>query len=481
MAYNSKDDQNNANDASLASETSGASKKSLKKRIKSAFGGKRRRRKKRNSASGSVDSQSYDGDSAYSAQSADPKDALSNPDGTANTHAQQEWINGGASGLAEMAAIGNVRTNSAGGRGRSLGKIPELPNEDEDGNPMETATARRRKHKKSSRARATADASVSSRDSRRSIGSFFVRKTRVPADPLSLVVLLVEPTSLRFELLSLDFDLKPSRKARNNNRNGGGKDKRKSIYIHLTVQDILDQITPEALTDDTLKQKLTSTSCTGLIDRSGALHLGTASLEDACAKRPLRAFDTALLKQQQQQSNQVLLSIPTYAGEPHRDVLLGFFGTPQGDENETKEAIARALELARPIFADANVVGLMETNGFNLKGWKKERNDDDDDKTGPSKLGKPIAAPERKRNQQGTSIAKVFLGFLAIFLATVLAWSLVAGGLHLLPPIANDYDNDTTTMNAPASVFKGIQGYLIKSFHMGDDMSAVLVGAQKKN
>eukprot|EP00531_Pseudo-nitzschia_arenysensis_P003869 CAMPEP_0116135992 /NCGR_PEP_ID=MMETSP0329-20121206/11484_1 /TAXON_ID=697910 /ORGANISM="Pseudo-nitzschia arenysensis, Strain B593" /LENGTH=485 /DNA_ID=CAMNT_0003630825 /DNA_START=156 /DNA_END=1613 /DNA_ORIENTATION=+ len=485
MGYS--DDQN---DVSFASEQSGASskKKGFKKRIKSAFGAGKRRRKKRSSASGSVDSQSYnDGDSAYSAQSADPKEHLLNPDGTANTKAQQEWINGGASGLAEMAAIHNTnsnrnRTNSAGGRGRSLGKIPELPNEDEDGmNPIENANSRRRRTKKKNRG---GDASVSSKDSRRSMGSFFVRKTRVPADPLSLVVLLVEPTSLRFELLSLDFDLKPSRKSRSNSsgsNSGGGK--RKSGQLQLTVQDVLDQITPEALTDETLKKTVASKTCTGLIDRSGALFSGTASLEDACAKRPLRPFDTALLKQQQSKTNQVLLSVPTYGGEPHRDVLLGFFGsssTQVGDNDvnvasssSTKEQLASALELARPIFADSNVVGLMETNGFNLNGWKPEAH--------PSKpkLEKPLPPPDRKIAKTGTSVGKLFLGLLAVVLATVLAWSLVAGGLHLLPSIANDAKNAVPTAQ-PSSLFAGIEGYLIKSFHLGDDMSAVYAAGSKK-
>eukprot|EP00533_Pseudo-nitzschia_delicatissima_P004141 CAMPEP_0116106950 /NCGR_PEP_ID=MMETSP0327-20121206/15936_1 /TAXON_ID=44447 /ORGANISM="Pseudo-nitzschia delicatissima, Strain B596" /LENGTH=475 /DNA_ID=CAMNT_0003599651 /DNA_START=95 /DNA_END=1522 /DNA_ORIENTATION=- len=447
-------------DASFVSEQSGATsdtkkkkKKGLKKLgsgLKNALGGKRRKsRKKRSSASGSVGSQSYDGqsyndgDSAYSAQSQDLP--LLNADGSANTQAQQEWINGGGSGLAEMemAAIrGSAGSrhnhNSAGGRGRSLGKIPELPDEDEEGVVETRKRGTRRKVKSDA-------ASVSSRDSRR---SFFGRKQKAKADPLSLVVLLVEPSSLRFELLSLDFDLKPSRRSRSRRMHAGAN---ADADLELTVRDVLDQITPEALTDSTLKKKAAG-QCKGLIDRSGAVHFGPASLEAACAQRPLRALDTALLKQQQN----IKLGVPTYGGEPHRDVLLGFFGSDviANDEgvlsDETKEEVAIALELARPIFCDPGVVGLMEANGFDLKRWKSEPKP-------KAKLGKPLPAKERAVAKKPSllPIGKLLLGLLAVVLATVLAWSLVAGGLHLLPSIA---DGDAAT--SPST----LEGHILWAF-----------------
>ena len=442
-------------DASFVSEQSGGTsdtkkkKKGLKKLgsgLKNALGGKRRKSRKKRSSGSSVGSQSYDGqsydydgDSAYSAQSQDLP--LLNADGSANTQAQQEWINGGASGLAEMAAIRGTH-NSAGGRGRSLGKIPELPDEDEEGVANVETT-----RKRGTRRKVKSDASsVSSRDSRR---SFFGRKQKAKADPLSLVVLLVEPSSLRFELLSLDFDLKPSRKSRS-------RSKRLQAELELTVQDVLDQVTPEALTDATLKKKAAAGQCKGLIDRSGAVHFGPVSLEDACAQRPLRALDTALLKQQQN----VKLGIPTYGGEPHKDVLLGFFGSDNianananaNDEgvlsDGTKEEVASALELARPIFSDPNVVGLMEANGFDLKGWKSEPKP-------KAKLGKPLPAKERAvAKKTSLPFGKLLLGLLAVVLATVFAWSLVAAGLHLLPSIA---DGDATSPST-------LEGHILRAY-----------------
>ena len=439
--------------------------KKLGSGLKNAFGGKKRRRRKKGS-----DGQSYD---SYSVRSEDS----SSPKTTTRRSPQQEWVSGGANGLAEMAAISDSRTNRVGGRGLSLSKIAEEhPDEDEDDEDFRVGDGRRQKRSSPRKGKSRASpGSVSSRDSKNKrsspMGSLFGRKQKqtVPSDPLSLVVLLVEPSSLRFELLSLDFDLsattttkKSSRRSRQ--KRGGSEDSNSDHSpqaLHLTVRDVLDQITPEALTDETLKQRAAIPgSCTGLIDRTGTVHFGGASLEVACSKRPLRAFDAALLKQKQTDTNsdKVLLSVPTYSGEPHKDVLLGFFGNSHQTDDvasgmvgeDTEEDVANTLELARPIFADPNVVGLMENNGYDLTGWKVVP------KPQPTKLGKPLPPPPRHTSLQSRSpLIKLVLGLLAAILATILAWSLVAGGLHFLPSIADgptslegtldkDYDDPTT-------------------------------------
>jgi len=67
------------------------------------------------------------------------------------------------------------------------------------------------------------------------------------------------------------------------------------------------------------------------------------------------------------------LAIPTYDGEPHRDVLVAFFGGSSGSTSTSwysNAEVTKAMELARPIFADPNLIGLMELNGYNLTGWK---------------------------------------------------------------------------------------------------------------
>jgi len=425
----------NSVDSSITSNGSKKKKKGLKKLAAKVFGGGKRRRKRKSGTDG--ESASYDSHSA----SEDVSTELQNPDGSANTKAQQEWIHGGADGLADMAAIGNGRrinrTNSAGGRGHSLTKIAEVPDEDNSsGDFTGDAAAYRRNSGEKRRGKRSQkhkeQSSDSSVGSQRSKGSFgFKRKSQAKADPLSLVVLLVEPSSLRFELLSLDFDLATTKKKWKRKKEG-----EEAPALQLTVQDVLDQITPSALTDEKLQKRVgTPGACQGMIDRKGTVHFGGASLETACASRPLRAIDTV------NNDRGGKLGIPTYSGDPHRDVLLGFFGSSNTTTTEdggglseaTKQDVAKALELARPIFSDPNVIGLMESSGYNLIKWKPDSKLEAL-QTAP-KLGKPLPPAHRKSKRfiDMATIKTGILVFLALVLSTGLAWSIVAGGLHLLP------------------------------------------------
>ena len=393
-------------DGSTTSVDSERKKKKGFQKLKAGFSGALKRRRRKKNASNTTNASANAGledDASYDSYSIDKGHT-------------QEWI--GSSG----------EPNSAGGRGRTLTKIAELPEEDDgSGEHMSPKHNNRRGSVSKRRTKSSGD-SVSSNHSKRSIGSYFGKKERAQPDPLSLVVLLVEPSSLRFELLSLDFDLTPKRSRRT---------RKADPKLKIAVQDVLDQISPEALTDETLQAKAsTPGACLGLIDRTGQVHFGGASLEVACANRPLRAFDEALLKQKNSQTNKVLLSVPTYGGEPHKDVLLGFFGTvhPDDDLDEgivspaTKEAVETALELARPIFADPNVIGLMESSGYDLKGWKTQAKPE-------TKLGKPLPPPVRETSKTKSSLVQLLLGVLVVFVATILAWSLVAGGLRYLPSL----------------------------------------------
>ena len=402
-------------------------------------------------------------------------------DGSPNRAAQQEWIgNTGGNGLAEMAAISR---NSAGGRGKSLTKITEEEHEDSTGDYLGDAAAADfapplRRGVRPKPPSSSAESSSSSKGSRFGWGRS--KKSSQPAadaDPLSLVVLLVDPSSLRFELLSLDFDLtaldagggrrrkknKKKNRQHDNLEDGGGGD---SDYHHLTVQDVLDQIGPSALTDDKLRDRVkTPGACKGLIDRRGQIHFGTASLERACESRPLRAVDRALRKTTDSSSPPLSpprgFRVPTYGGEPHRDVLLGFFGDADTDgrsvSQETMADVAKSLELARPIFADPNVIDLMEKSGYDLSGWKTPSSSP---KTpaGSTKLGKPVASPGSSRSRARSlplgALKNAVLGLLAILLATVLAWSVVAGGLHLLLPDGDG--SSSAVVDGPVT----LEGYL---------------------
>jgi len=474
MAGKRIETMSNSDVSSLPSETS-EKKKKKKGLIRSIFKGKKRRRRKRKSGSDSDSLVSYD---SYGAQSetSSPLKGGSNPSPVAASasSAQQEWINGGGNGLADMAAIdssGSKRFNSSGGRGNSLPKITEGFNEDASGDFNKESSGHRRGKRRGTRPKPTADGSVTSKDNtatRKNKKGLFRSKEKAIADPLSLVVLLVEPTSLRFELLSLDFDLttkKPNWKERRR-----AKKKSEEISsqpppeLELTVQDVLDQITPTALTDEKLQKKVsTPGSCLGLIDRTGTVHFGETSLETACAERPLREFDRQLLKNDDKRGS--YLSVPTYGGEPHRDVLLGFFGKApdaegsSGSSNPWTEAVSKTLELARPIFADPNVIGLMESSGYNLVGWKPGSQAPEP----AAVLGKPLPPPVRTKQPSLVSRMKQpVLALIVLLLATFLAWSVVSTGLSLLPSIEDVVSPESDAGSSP----KTLEGYVAKGFGM---------------
>lgn len=213
----------------------------------------------------------------------------------------------------------------------------------------------------------------------------------------------------------------------------------------------------------------------GLIDRKGRVHLGSVSLEQACASRQLRAIDNDNNNNSIDNDNNnndgdktmpgSWLSVPTYGGEPHRDVLLGFFGSST-DNNNSEENIAKTLELARPIFADPNVIGLVENSGYDLIGWKPSQALEPSSTSSSSQtmLGKPIPPPPRKKKASSlVSATKTILGLLVFVLATVLAWSVVAGGLHLLPTISVSVNaNGNTSFSETAAVgLQTLQGHVL--------------------
>jgi len=481
-------------DGSMTSTQRKKKMKGLKKigsSIRFAFGGgsgggKKRGRRGKKKDGGGTDSRSEDGSSFSNSSS---KTGGGEDESSSREAAKQrEWIGGSAgsgSGLAEMAGIvPSAARNTAGGRGLSLTKITEEEQDDSTGDYAgDTAAFSRspplrrgvRPNKGALSPSSAESPSPSKKFGWRSSSSKSESSAAATADPLSLVVLLVDPASLRFELLSLDFDLTAfaggKKKKKKRGGDGGGDDQ-------LTVQDVLDQIGPAALTDEKLREQVRIPgSCKGLIDRKGQVHFGAASLERACASRPLRDVDVALRKYNPDATRgSGSLAVPTYGGEPHRDVLLGFFGGKNDADNdgssisqESMAAVVKSLELARPIFADPNVIELMEKSGYDLASWKTA--------TGGSrsvestKLGKPVVptakAAKHQRGGGGSStisaLKRAVLGLLAVLLATVLAWSVVAGGLHLLPfDETGSPRGDGGVENGPVT----LEGYAAHFFHL---------------
>jgi len=396
--------------------------------IKNAFGGKKRRRRKKSSRGDNGDADFIDDASYVSYDHSE--------NGDSSVYSYQEVAHNEV--LSASPKKRSVNTPS-----KSLAIINEGAMEDES--EKFTTSPRRRNMLKGGRgAKSARDASLaSSKGSRRSNR----RDQHQHADPLSLVVLLVDPSSLRFELLSLDFDLEGSTTKTKRNGRSNSIDP-----PELTVQDVLNQITPEALTEERLKVSASkSGGCKALIDRNGQIHFGTASLEKACAARPLRDVDHDRNGNRQQWP----LGIPTYTGEPHRDLLLGFFAAT-GDRNgkrkkaksiaEIANDVTRALDLARPIFADHNVVNLMETNGYELTGWKPGTSVETNgpNKRALSSTSNAMLLPPPQSTQKRSSLAvKIITSLVTLALATVLAFALVSGGLHMVPAVSSPFGGNS--------------------------------------
>lgn len=452
--------------SSVASDGSGKKKKGLKKlgsSLKNVFGGKKRRRRRKQSQGGDDQSySSYDhsdtGDSAiYSYQEVG---SVSSRDSTQ----QDLWLNGQQQQQQQQ--------NNVGGRGMSLSKITEHENEDNSSVEAEASRSRRNPNRYY-----PSRSNGSSSTPRKASGRRSRKNQAVPPDPLSLVVLLIDPTSLRFELLSLDFDLE-----------GSTTLKRQADAVPeltLTVQDVLDQIKPDSITDEKLREAFASNQCQGLIDRAGKVHFGSANLEVACASRPLRPIDKALemrsralarkdddASRRNSPKREYLLAIPTYGGDPHRDILLGFCGSKS---SETTSEVNKTLELSKPIFADANVVGLLEQNGYDLSGWKPgtsvpNREDDQDIRakrlaqTKTSSSARALLLPQqpsKRRRKFNTDhpLLKMVLAIVAVALATILALVIVSGSLNLIPAVDGE-----SSLSSSWETPQTFEGYLKMGF-----------------
>ena len=398
--------------------------------IKNVFGGKKRRRRKKSSRGDSGNADFVD-DRSY--VSYDDSEA-----GDSSVYSYQEAAHNEVSSASSKKRSGSTPSTS-------LAIINEGAIEN-DSEVFDASPRRRNRFRGGRNGNSAGDASLtSSKGSRRSKKSSSASQQK-HADPLSLVVLLVDPSSLRFELLSLDFDLAASKTIKKRN---GSSNSIASPELALTVQDVLNQITPDALTEEKLKVSASkSGGCRALIDRNGQIHFGTASLEKACAARPLRDNDVTRQK----------CLFPTYTGQPHRDLLLGFFagvGVGNGKRKKAKSIaeiandVTRALDLARPIFADPNVVNLMETNGYELTGWKPgtslETNSPNSSALSSTSkaLLPPPQSPQKRRRWSFSSLAvKMIIALVTLALATVLAFALVSGGLHIVPAVSSPFDGN---------------------------------------
>lgn len=167
--------------------------------------------------------------------------------------------------------------------------------------------------------------------------------------PVSLVLLLVDPDTLRFELLQLEFDTPQEAK----------------------VGDVLEQI-KDSITEPAIR----SLEFHSLVDRKGGLFSATAPLAKALTNR-----------------------------KRSKDILAVL------SKGVTTEQCGK---LARPIFGDAKVITMLEANGYTVKGWAKNKQEESELRdTKPD----TFAVSERKRQLRFTTM------LLGALLVAYLAYS----------------------------------------------------------
>jgi len=541
--------------SSLSQRSRSSMKKGMKsfgKGIKKVFQSPKKRRKKKKGGGGE---DGDDDESCGSAASYGSSHSLPLSSSPRSPRRNEEWTspesaNGRGSGPVDVDTVdvdngeydqtsNTSLTSSIGGRPSqsrpsriSLPKVVEGENEDYDSTSDHLGSIKNSSHHKKKRSPLTvfsnkknknrnSGSSAFSRGSKQSNTNRFSPSPIAPtparkADELSLVILLVDPTSLRFELLSLDFDLathQPSPKnqqdeQKNNkknksprkSKNNENKNETTSSSVSFTVQDVLDQITPESLTEETIKHNLLfKTTPIGLIDRTDQIHFGSASLDAVCSSRPLRNIMDCDFQKRLQQADPnstpgpISLSLCdlTYSGTPHRDVLLAYFGT-KGDTAAEEDRVRATIALSRPIFTDPNVASLMEHNGYDVSGWNGKKvnsissaaafaaADTSVNESSPSAssstttdatttptsaasassrsaaatttptpittlLGKPLPAKKRPKSSFCTRLVNLLLVLLTVLAASLMAWSIVSGSLYVLPSVFGSTRNSNSS------------------------------------
>jgi hypothetical protein len=229
---------------------------------------------------------------------------------------------------------------------------------------------------------------------------------------LSLVVLLVDPTTLRFELLQLEF---PTPK-------------------EATVADVLNQI------QDPMWRPL---PFIGVIDRKGNAYKvkkEPKSKSNGSTKRSLFG------KKQQQQTSTKQRPSPSLEQacqhrpprksrqEPHRDVLVGLLRDCP---------VEKTQQVARPILGEPKVVAMLEEHGYNLDGWKQ-------DKQREATLQETRALPNNKRGKKTwfSSMSRYTIALLT--LAAVVAAMIALG----VSPSLFDPRKWNTAISSPPSIAK---------------------------
>lgn len=215
--------------------------------------------------------------------------------------------------------------NSNGGYGdRGFGKIPEEREFDEDGNELDQMSY--------------GEPEEAVDDPQGDLSG-----------PISMVLLLVDPDTLRFELLQLEFDQPNQAK----------------------VADVLEQI-PTSVTEPAIR----TLEFQALVDRQGGQFGPKVNLAKALRYR-----------------------------RKSKDILVGL------SKGVTTEHCSR---LARPILGDTKVIGMLELNGYDPKGWTKAKEEESELRDAPKET---FAAKERKMHLQ---ILAVIVG------VTLILWAVYA-------------------------------------------------------
>lgn len=212
------------------------------------------------------------------------------------------------------------------------------------------------------------------------------------AGPLFLVLLLVDPTTLRFELLQLEF----------------------ATPRDATVEEVLEQI------QDPFWRPL---PFVGVVDRQGnAYKVKKQSSQptkrsSSSSPKKLKFLGGGGKKQPEPPKkvgpflDQACQHRPPRPSpfEPHRDVLVGLL---------KNTSIEKMHQLARPILGEAKVVAVLEENGYSLDGWKQDKQREATLQESRSGLSN---TPDKKSQWQSMPSSLRLLILLSVLAAAIVA------------------------------------------------------------
>ncbi|KAG7346254.1 hypothetical protein IV203_005322 [Nitzschia inconspicua] len=218
---------------------------------------------------------------------------------------------------------------------------------------------------------------------------------------LSLVLLLVDPATLRFELLQLEF----------------------ASPQDVTVAEVLEQI------QDPLWRPL---PFVGVLDRQGNAYKAKKLTKKQQKQQQIASISNTPRKLKLFGGGKKEPETPPKVGpfleqacqhrpprsspdEPHRDVLVALL---------KNTSVEKMHQLARPILGEAKVVAMLEQNGYLLDGWKQDKRREATLQESRLELSN---TSEKKTSWQTMTWSLKLLFFLLVVMSLLIAASIKSG------------------------------------------------------